>query len=145
MTTPEVTLPAWATFKAGKHRIPVIDVDADAMYTAWLAEIGEHYATHVPPEWKDEKGVLLPEWFNCLKELDPPSAYWLEVAYQCMKLDLQIAMRTFHFEIHVHDAKKNWAQKDAKPGRGTDKAAGGLQGGKEAREHFKRIRGVFPA
>ena len=141
MTTPGVTLPKWATLKAGKYRIPVIDVDADAMYVAWIGEITAYYLLHAQPDWMDEKA-----WATCFKELDNPvSAYWLEVAYQCMKLDLQIAMRSFHFEIHVHDAKKNWAQKDAKPGRGTEKAAGGLQGGKEAREHFKRIRGVFPA
>lgn len=143
-----VSLPDWAKRReALKGRIPGVDVDADAMYPALLAELKEHYAERTPPEWSDAEGKLKPEWEKCLAELEEPTAYWLEVAYQCMKMDLQIAMRTFAFEIHVHDAKKAWAQKKHKPGRGVAKAAGGSligKGGKEAREHYKRLRGFIP-
>lgn len=150
--TKTVTLPAWAAFKSGAHRIPVINVNADKMYAAWLVEIAAYYKDIVrgsakpPAEMADDKDQpqLRKEWVECFKELDPPSAYWLEVAYQCMKLELQVAMRTFTFEIHVHDSAKRWAQKKAKKGRGAEKAAGGVQGGKEAREHFARLRGVLP-
>jgi hypothetical protein len=115
------------------------------MYGAMLAELKAYYAEVTPPEWQDATGKLKAEWKKCLAELDKPTAYWLEVAYQCMKMELQVAMRSFGFEIHVHDEGKKYAQKAHDPGRGPEKAAGGLRGGREAREHFKRLRGFIPS
>lgn len=153
-----VTLPDWAKHReTPEGRIPAVDVDADGMYEAWLAELKAHYAEHTPDEWKDADGKITKEWAGCLAELEAPTAYWLEVAYQCGKMELQIAMQTFAFEIRIHstrvreptaeapDPPKKWAQKHAKPGRGAHKAAGGLSGGREAREHFKRLRGFIPS
>lgn len=142
-------LPSWATDQGESAKgVPIIGVDADAMYPAVLSEYAEFYADegNRPAEWNKADGELRAEWSECLDELDPsnPSAYWLEVAYQSMKLDLQLAMRRFGFEIRVHDPDRAWSQADAPDGRGPEMAAGGSSGGREAREHFKRLRGMLP-
>jgi len=94
-------------------KVPLIDVDADAAYEAFLSEM----------------------------EPEKPDQYWLEVAYQCIKMELQLAMRTFAMEIRIHDLGKKWAQKNYPEGRGARAATFG----REARGHFKRIRGVLPS
>lgn len=107
-------LPAWASLSAYPHgALPVIDVDAEGAYLSWLAELK-------------------------VKELDQ---YWLEVAYQCFKMELQVAMEGFVFEIHVHDKERRFAQKKFPRGRGPERASTGL----EARAHFLRLRGHVPA
>lgn len=89
------------------------------------------------------------EWFELLGvNLADADQYWLEVAYQCAKMDLQMALegtpfdpRTagkpaeFHFTRHNH-----WKQKLHPPGKGIVAASKGL----EAREHYRRIRGRLP-
>ena len=116
-------LPSWATLRPIERtgKVPVIEVDAVAAYTAILADLN----------------------------VSEPDQYWLEVAYQFIMLDLQTAMRTFAFEIHIHDRERRWSQKFYPTGRGAAKASRGL----EAREHFRRLRGfattseqyLFPA
>ncbi len=152
-------LPPWAKRRetpAGLvgRSVPVIDVDADGMYTAWLAELSAYYkgksVGELPGEWCDrETGMLKPEWQQCLNELttDPErvTAYWLETVHQCGKMELQVCMRTFAFEIRIHDFLKTYAQKEHAPGRGARRASGGTQGGREARQHFKRLRGFIPS
>ena len=69
--------------------------------------------------------------------------YWLEVAYQCAKMDVQAAVLRaggdFGFAIKVLNrpdyALRNWAA-----GRGIEAATQG----KEARQHYKRLRGWIP-
>lgn len=163
-----VLLPAWATLQKGPAADlaprPIVDVDAAGMYAAWLGELKEYYAKNMPGEFLED-GKLKPEWKVCLAELvaKPPTAYWLEVAYQCGKMELQICMRTPAFEIRIHDTGHKFAQKAAKPGRGAHMAASpgppiktvkGVKtpqppdrakgGGREARHHFKRLRGFGP-
>ncbi len=142
-----VALPPWATLHEGDSPRPIVDVDAHAMYKAWLAELRTYYHDHTPNEFLDGEGRIKPEWIECLIDLDadPTTCYWLEVCYQCHKMELQIAMKTFAFEIHVHDYGKKYAQRDHASGRGAQRAAGGMQGGREAREHFKRLRGFIPS
>ncbi len=147
LVRPPVTsadLPDYAELASG-GRIPVVNVDSSGMYAAWLLELQAYYSyeENIPSEWIVQ-GQVKPEWAECLLELDQPTAYWLEVAYQCMKLELQIAMRTFKFEIHIHDASKRWNQKNFEQGRGVHMAAGGVRGSHEAREHFMRLRGAMP-
>lgn len=87
------------------------------------------------------------EWFKLLG-VDKPDQYWLEVAYQCAKLDLQMAVLDtefdprhagkaveFRFSNYPPYALKRWPE-----GKGLEKATKG----KEAREHYKRIRGRLP-
>ena len=107
-----VSLPRWATLTNRPGLIPLIDVDSDGAYTAMLA----------------------------LLKVDLPDRYWLEVAYQFIKLELQTAMRCFRFELHLQDPTKKWAQKKYPEGRGARAATYG----KEARKHYIRIRGALP-
>lgn len=154
-------LPGWASFRtdeAGGPRMHgaslVVDVDADAMYPAILDAYREAYPldggpSKIPPEWRTRDGELKAEWRAALEDLhsETPGAYWLECAHQAMKLDLQLATRSFALNIVVRSADKaRWAQKgrDAGPKKAAH-AAGGPKGGRDAREHFKRVFGFLPA
>lgn len=109
-------LPEWATLrKDHPGPLPRVDVDAKNAYEAMRLELG------FPEKWDQ---------------------YTLEVVYQCIKMELQLAMRAdaFRCEIHIHDPTKQFAQKQFPKGRGA--AAATKQ--REAREHFRRIRGVVP-
>jgi hypothetical protein len=139
-----VKLPAYAKHGGLSGELPLVHVDADAAYTAWLTELQSRYAAQLPGEWYDPKsGDLRPEWAAELEALRGGAwtQYWLEVAYQCIKLELQAAMRSFTFEIRIHDPEKTWAQQKYPPGRGAVQATFG----KEARQHFLRARGGLPA
>lgn len=126
-------LPEWAELRGDNvHGVPIVDVDADAMYPALLSEYEAHY--------EDVSGPGSDEF-----DPEDPTAYALEVCYQTAKMDLWVALGTPTMEIRVHDSEKAWAQSDYDEGRGVDRAAGGLQGGKEAREHIKNLRGFLPA
>jgi hypothetical protein len=103
-------LPEWATLTEREGRIPVVDVDTHAAYPELLGELG----------------------------VDQPDRYWVEVAYQCIKLDLQLAMRTPSFEIRMHDEGKQWALKDLPEGQGVEAAD------RAARGEYRRIRGFLP-
>lgn len=111
-----VILPKWAKQVRGTP-IPKIEVDPDVCYPAFFKELG------VEP-----------------KDIDQ---YWLEVAYQCMKMELQRILGFFAFEIRVraHRGRKDrWALNNHPPGKGANLATLG----REAREHYKRLRGVVP-
>lgn len=111
-----INLPPWARYDPTvqvENRVPVVEVDGPAAYEAWLEELGS-------------------------PQVDQ---YWLEVAYQCIKLDLQLAMRTFAFEIRISDPEKRFAQVAHPVGKGSAAASRGLEG----REHFRRLRGFVPA
>lgn len=147
-------LPPWASFNEHQEegRVPRIDVDADAMYEAMLQELasnppkaeqfaGGTYTVRNPTSAEAEQ-VTTPPMTNdeARPMLDEPTQYWLEVAYQCMKMELQVAMRGYGFDIRIHDPEKKWAHKQFPPGRGLVAATWG----REAREHFRRLRGVLP-
>lgn len=160
MTT---TLPAWATHQdtPGRKR-PSIFVDGHAAYTAILDDYRERYQEGPPPSFVHES-----EWEALHADLDSaePSAYWLEVAYQSIKLDLQFALKTHALTIYITNAHGH-RQTDRKPGRrmhpkrankigveatgekhvevGPHAAAGGHGGGREAREHYRTLRGFIP-
>lgn len=162
MAPTTIALPAWASLRPDtpEGKLPIVDVDADAMYRAMLSEYAALYTAKglaywtaqvrgKPADSTDGEQAFVAGLEGC--NADAPTAYWLEVVYQSMKLDLQLAMKTPAFEIRVHDKGKVWAQKSKAPGRGhgtvggaVSKAAGGMSGGREAREHYKRLRGFFP-
>lgn len=114
------SLPEWASVKTpGK-----IEVLADQFYPEYLVELG----------------------------VEEPDQYWLEVAFQCMKMDIQSAvigtdaMPEFGgaLVISVRDMTKTdglskWAQAAYPKGKGAESATKG----KEARDHYARIRGGF--
>lgn len=160
MAPTTINLPAWASFRLDEGGEPkkhgaslVIDVDADAMYPAMLDAFRAAYPldggpSKVPPEWRTKDGELRAEWKVALEDLhsEGPGAYWLECCHQAMKLELQLSVRSFALNIVVRSAEKaRWAQKAHKHGREVRKAAGGPTGGREAREHFRRVYGFLPA
>lgn len=138
-------LPAWATVSETQAdgRITRIDVDADAMYRAWLAEFAARPADPAAFRGRRVKGgAPIPPMTAEEAVCDParPTRYWLECAYQAMKLELQRVLGRFDFEIRVHDAAKTFAQAKWPEGRGVAAATVGF----EAREHFRRLRGMLP-
>lgn len=140
-------LPDWAEVTGeNRHGMPIVEVDTHEAYPVLLDEYRAHYAENVPGEWEKADGELRKEWAECLESLnsEEPSAYWLEVVYQTAKLDIVVGMRGFGTENRFHDSGKRYAQAARSPGRGPEKAAGGISGGKEAREHYKRLRGFLP-
>jgi len=114
----ELVLPKWAKVIApGK-----IEIDADGFYPELLEEL------------------------DAPEELDQ---YWLETAFQCAKMDIQLAVAGTEAKpkpggalvIIVKDNSKEsgkWALKNHPKGKGVEAATKG----REAREHFKRIRGI---
>lgn len=98
----------------------VIEVDTDAAYGEWFQLLGN-------------------------PKLDQ---YWLEVAYQCAKMDLQAAIAGTPMDPSI--AKQpalfkfrrsvSLAQSKHKRGKGPELATKGL----EARAHYRRIRGFLP-
>lgn len=115
-------LPPWAA----RRKDGVFIVDADAAYKAILKEL------KVKPADYDQ--------------------YWLEVAFQCMKLEIQRTIGGTRFDprsrdvptalcISIAGGKEKWALNKFPPGRGIWLATKG----KEARGHYLRLRGGIPA
>ncbi len=115
-------LPVWASEESsGNDKIAlVIRVNSKAAYDEWLAEL--------KPAEVDQ--------------------YWLEVAYQCAKLDVQEGLAGSDYdprtcgkpvEIRFSNAPE-YALANFPPGRGVETATYG----REARDHYVRIRGRMP-
>lgn len=166
MTKPN--LPAWARLADDQPEgyTPRVLVDADAMYRAWLDELAANPPAASSEAERKAGAVAFPAFPAQQIQIrnaapgakqgtasvaamtaaeaacDPakPTQYWLEVAYQCAKMDLQVAMRTPGFEIRILDAEKTFALAKWPEGRGIVAATWG----KEAREHFRRCRGFVP-
>lgn len=88
------------------------------------------------------------EWLKLLGAPTPPDQYWVECAYQCAKLDLQSAIagtahdpRTAGKSAQFNFSRApQWALSNFAPGKGTAAATQG----REAREHYRRVRGKLP-
>lgn len=115
----ELSLPKWAK-AIGPGKV---EIDVSVCYPALLEELGV------------AEGQI--------------DQYWLEVAFQCAKTDVQLAIAGTDMAppaggalvIFVTDPEKSekgskWAQKNHPKGRGAEAAARG----KEARSHYARIR-----
>ena len=110
-------LPSWAK-QVREGPCPKFEVDPDVCYPLLLEELG------VAEEDIDQ--------------------YWLEVVYQCMKMELQRILGRFNFEIHVlvgEERKRRWALKNHPEGKGIEAATQGM----EAREHYRKLRGFVPS
>jgi len=118
----ELSLPSWASRKESESTkvTIVVDVNSAAAYPAMLSEL----------------------------EVTDVDQYWLEVAYQCIKLDVQAALAGTVFdprtvgkpaEIHFSNAPE-FALVKHPEGRGTAAATQG----REAREVYKKLRGSMP-
>lgn len=109
-------IPSWAKRRAGGNRVIVYDVDPDKFYPQLLDELG----------------------FNAITK------YNLEVVYQCMKMDMQVAHGSFGFTIHIRgdgDRKLRW---NHSMHNGHEHDALVATAGLEARAHYLRIRGFLP-
>lgn len=120
-----LSLPAWAkvvessTVRKGAATI-CIEGDTDGYVKDWLALLG----------------------------VSQPDQYWLEVAYQCAKMDLQSAVvgtpydpRTSGKPIEIKFTRApQWALTAHSKGKGIAAASSG----REARDHYTRIRGRRP-
>jgi len=115
-------LPSWAEIKSPGY----VDVQADQFYPAILAELGV------------EDGAA--------------DQYWLQVAKNIMKMDVRVAVAgtenaapaTGALTILVQDNTKvegvsKYALKVHPEGKGA------TAGAREARDHYKRLRGFLPA
>ena len=157
-----ISLPEGTAFRLDEKGDPVVNgkshvivVNTHVAYPAILREYRDLYDERIPAEFLDEDGKPKKEWKACLGNLkaEKPTAYWMEVAHQSVKLDIQIACRTFALNLHFKDPGKKYRQADAPKGRDPLHAAGGgglvarkdQPRGKEAREHYKRLRGFIPA
>lgn len=136
------SLPSWAT-AIGPG---VIETQADEFYPEILAELWADENWPDPIAEGDEAPT--DEQVLC-KGLQRTEAdqYWLEVAYQCAKLDIQHAVggtdlapeKGGALRIIIMDSSKvdgTWAQEGKPAGRGVETA----RKGKEARRHYQRIR-----
>lgn len=115
-------LPSWATVADHPDdRVSIcVDIDTDAAMNQWM------------------------------KLLDAPSIdqYWIEVAYQCAKLDVQMALVGTPHDPRVSsksaefrfDRAPQWGLARHPHGRGTAAATQG----REARGHYVRVRGRMP-
>jgi len=117
-----MVLPKWANLaKRHSDKVSVcIEVDTDGYIKEWLPLLG-------------------------VQKVDQ---YWLEVAYQCAKLDVQMALvgtehdpRFSGMPAQFNFSKApEWALTRHPHGKGADAATKG----KEARGHYIRIRGRMP-
>lgn len=146
-----IVLPPWAIFRTDDEGQPIVNgqslyvfVSADVFYPAILAEYAERYSSpnKLPGYMLDSEGKPKKEWADALADLhsDRPGAYWCEVAFNTMKMDLQAACGTFALNIIVKDATKEYAQATRKHGRDVKLA----YQGREARQHYRTLRGSIP-
>ena len=113
--------------------------------------------------------AVLPKWMkrqaNGAISIDPDGAYpdilaalgvekknwdqyWIEVAYQCAKLEVLRVISHTEYDprpaksllINIESRKDTWALSKFKPGKGVVAASNG----KEAREHYRKWRGFIP-
>jgi len=136
----EVALPYWA--KQVENSRPnalaaTFIADPDAFYPEWFALLAD-------------KAYPIPEGsgLHHMPDVSRPDQYWLEVAYQCAKLDLQLALNGTELDIRMNKKpvefnfldRPHWALKKFPEGQGWKLATNGLQ----ARQHYVRIRGAMP-
>lgn len=111
------------------------------------ARIAETHSEKVSVCIEADTAGYIKEWFGLLN-VETPDQYWLEVAYQCAKMDLQTALlgtqydpRTSGKPAEFHFSRAPEYALTAHPkGKGVEAASKG----REAREHYRRIRGRLP-
>lgn len=139
-----------------KKRIHV-EVNADAAYLAFFAAV-EARQEKIKERVEDELNLLAEEKAagRPVDGIEPykPDAldveilafdktnldqYWLEVAYQCIKMDCQ-RFNGMGIDIRIRDRERKYCQANYREGRGAHAATQG----KEARNHYMRMCGSIP-
>jgi len=111
-------IPEWAKRHPGRSNREI----------AYLVDPDKFY-----PQILDELGVT------------KPTKYDIEVAYQVMKMDMQVAHGSYGFTIHVRadsERKRRW---NLSMFPGTDQEVLVATAGLEARAHYLRLRGFIPS
>lgn len=137
-----------------KKRIHV-EVDADLAYSAFFVEL--EIRREKIKEWvedernrvaEEKKAGLTPEPgyepdafdVQVLKfDQTRLDRYWLEIIYQCIKMDCQ-RFNGFGIYIRIRDTARKYAQVNYPKGRGAEAATKG----KEAKGYYRRLRGSLP-
>ena len=116
-----LALPAWAKVGEPNPRVAItVLVDSAAAYKIW----------------------------HKLLKVTEPNQYSIEVAHQCIKMDVQAALVGTEFDprtsgkshLILMSNAPDWTLAKYPPGRGLEAATKG----REARDHYKRIRGAIP-
>lgn len=94
----------------------------------------------------DTRGYI-EEWFTKL-DVKKADQYWLEVAYQCAKMQLQDALVGTQYDPRnagkPAEFRFNRAEEFALVKHPTGRGAAAATKGREARGHFKRVHGRLP-
>lgn len=149
----------YAKHVGGEDR-PIIEVDPDIFYPHYMDSIKpglekkrREFQGRIDAAHKDLNKASAQEKKNIQNQInvlerekprvpDKFDQYWLETFYQFMKMDLQKELG-FAIEIRVKSTggrKKRWALANHPEGRGIQAASRG----KEARHHYKMLRGFIP-
>lgn len=147
-------LPGWAKQVRGEP-CPKYEVDPNKAYPDILKELRKFYENH-SADPKSDTGRQFDRYF---KELGAPfeqiAQYWVEVAYQCAKMEMQRILGRFNFELRIRahgNRKDRWALKNHPDrylkvdddGNIVDSGVMRATNGREAREHYRRLRGFVP-
>ena len=135
----QVTLPAWA--ERHPSMAGTILVDPDKFYPEILGELRQVVASLTPAEL-ERQGATAADAQALLAQ--QRTKYWIEVAYQCMKLELQTAMRRFNFTIHIRGDDGRSTRWGLRYLPGTDADVLRADRMQQAREWFRRLRGFIP-
>ena len=118
-------------------------INADIAYADILTEL-KNYADKLPEKNDDENEA---PHLTALRALDVDNIdqYWVEVAYQFVKLEVVRLIRLsgvgpWNRRQHINGSKDKWHFKNLPVGRGVEAAAQG----KEAREMYRLLRGFIP-
>jgi len=117
----EIKLPSWAQIVPGSDKVSVrIEVDTAGYIKEWFAKL----------------------------DVKTPDQYWLEVAYQCAKMQLQDALVGTQYDPRTAGKPAEFhflrSAEHALSRHPTGKGARAATQGREARQHFKRIHGRLP-
>jgi hypothetical protein len=116
---------------------------------SWLKIVPQPADARIAAVLEIDSAAAYPYWIKLLevKQADLDQ-YWIETAYQCIKLDAQAAIVDTKFDPRIANRSSEirfscadeWALSKFPAGRGLDLATKG----KEARRHYVRIRGRMP-
>jgi len=139
----EIQLPMWAKIDEEFNHDKValrITVDPLVAYKEWFALL--HDPAYPIPNDMEQAGI------THMPNVAVPDQYWLEVAYQCTKLDLQMALKSSQFDpllsgkpVEFNFLSRPELKMTNYPEGKTWQAA---TQGREARMHYIRVRGSLP-
>lgn len=117
-------------------------INADVAYPALLTELKDSIKD-LPDDLDKFEMPFINELRNI--DLDNLTQYWIEVVYQMAKLELRRILlingkNQWPDMIRISGNKEKWALKNFPPGRGAETATKG----REARDHYKRLKGFIP-